>query len=80
MTTPFWCLFAAALIPYSLAPVSGYFRAKQFGSIDNKNPRQQQAESTDLYESLWLVASNSQDARQEEGDPDRRYRQLCQKR
>ncbi len=46
MTTPFWCLFAAALIPYFLAPVSGYFRVKQFGSIDNKNPRKQQAEST----------------------------------
>jgi len=45
MTTPFWCLFAVALLPYFLAPVSGYFRAKQFGSLDNKNPRKQQAES-----------------------------------
>jgi len=45
MTTPFWCLFATVLFPYFLAPVSGYFRTQQFGTLDNKNPRQQQTES-----------------------------------
>ena len=43
MTTPFWCLLAAILLPYFLAPVGGYFRQKQLGSIDNKNPRAQSA-------------------------------------
>ena len=33
------------LFPYFLAPVSGYFRTQQFGTLDNKNPRQQQSES-----------------------------------
>ena len=43
MTTPFWCLLVACLIPYFIAPIGGYFRAKQFGSVDNKNPRIQAA-------------------------------------
>ena len=43
MTTPFWCLAAACLIPYVLAGVGGYFRLQQFGSTDNKNPRLQTA-------------------------------------
>ena len=45
MTTPFWCLFATVLLPYFLVPVGGYFRRKQFGAVDNKSPRTQQAES-----------------------------------
>ncbi len=43
MTTPFWCLLAAILLPYVLAGVGGYFRMRQFGRIDNKHPRQQAA-------------------------------------
>jgi uncharacterized MAPEG superfamily protein len=43
MTTPFWCLLAAVLIPYVLAMTGGYFRMKQFGSVDNKHPRAQAA-------------------------------------
>ncbi len=43
MTTPFWCLFVAILIPYVLAGLAGYFRTKQFGTLDNKNPRAQAA-------------------------------------
>jgi uncharacterized MAPEG superfamily protein len=44
MTTPFWCLLAASVIPFLLGFVSYYFRYKQFGSIDNKYPRLQQAQ------------------------------------
>ncbi|MEM7018259.1 MAG: MAPEG family protein [Pseudomonadota bacterium] len=44
MTTPFWCLLVAVLIPYILAGSSAYFRIKQFGKPDNKNPRAQAAE------------------------------------
>lgn len=43
MTTPFWCLLIAILLPYVLSTTGGYFRVRQFGSLDNKNPRAQQA-------------------------------------
>ena len=43
MTTPFWCLLVAALLPFVLAGLGGYFRFRQFGSVDNKTPRKQSA-------------------------------------
>ncbi len=43
MTTPFWCLFIGCLIPYVLAPVAAYYKTRQFGNLDNKNPRVQTA-------------------------------------
>lgn len=43
MTTPFWCLLIAILLPYVLSTTGGYFRVRQFGTLDNKNPRAQQA-------------------------------------
>ena len=44
MTVPFWCLLVAALLPYPLAFLGGYFKQKQLGSVDNKNPRAQSAQ------------------------------------
>ena len=41
MTIPFWSLLVTALMPIVLAWVSGYFRQKQLGVIDNKQPRAQ---------------------------------------
>ena len=41
MTTPFWCLLIAIIIPYVLAGVTVYFRVKQFGGPDLQNPRTQ---------------------------------------
>lgn len=41
MTTPFWCLFIAAVLPYVLTSTAGYFRVRQFGTLDNKHPRVQ---------------------------------------
>ena len=41
MTTPFWCLLVALLLPIALAMAGGYFRMRQLGSMDNKHPRQQ---------------------------------------
>lgn len=41
MTTPFWCLLAATFIPYLLAGTTVYFKNKQFGEVDVKNPREQ---------------------------------------
>lgn len=43
MTTPLWCLLIVAIIPYLLGFAGGYFRMRQFGSVDNKHPRLQQA-------------------------------------
>ena len=43
MTTPFWCLLIALLLPILLALVGGYFRMREFGTIDNKHPRLQAA-------------------------------------
>lgn len=46
MTVPFWCLFIAAMLPISLSWVSGYFRQKELGEVDNKEPRVQCAQLT----------------------------------
>ena len=46
MTVPFWCLLIAAILPILLSWVSGYYRNKQLGTIDNKNPRLQNAQLT----------------------------------
>lgn len=43
MTTPFWCLLVAVILPYAWAGVGGYHKKKQFGSIDANNPRAQSA-------------------------------------
>jgi uncharacterized MAPEG superfamily protein len=43
MTTPLWCLVATAFLPYALSILGGYFRQRQFGRVDNKNPRAQEA-------------------------------------
>jgi uncharacterized MAPEG superfamily protein len=44
MTTPFWCLFVVALLPYVWSSAAVYYRSQQLGSIDNKYPRRQQAQ------------------------------------
>jgi len=41
MTTPFWCLLIAVVLPYLLAFSGASFRAKLPGGLDNRNPRQQ---------------------------------------
>ena len=41
MTTPFWCLLVITIMPWVIAPIGGYFKTKQFGTLDNKNPRLQ---------------------------------------
>ena len=43
MTTPLWCLAIVACLPFPCAWLAGYFRYRQFGTVDNKNPRRQQA-------------------------------------
>ena len=43
MTVPFWCLLIVSVFPIVLAWVGGYFRHQQFGEVDNKEPRSQNA-------------------------------------
>ena len=43
MTTPFGCLVFIAFFPFVLSSLGGYFRMRQFGTLDNKHPRAQQA-------------------------------------
>jgi uncharacterized MAPEG superfamily protein len=46
VTTPFWCLAIACLLPYVWTPFGAAARKQQLGSIDNKHPRLQQAQLT----------------------------------
>jgi uncharacterized MAPEG superfamily protein len=62
MTTPFWCLLAAVLIPYVLAMTGGYFRMKQFGSVDNKHPRAQAAALEGAGARAWAAQQNAWEA------------------
>lgn len=62
MTVPFWCLFAAALIPILLAFAGGYFKAQQFGSVDNNNPRAQSAQLTGTGARALAAQSNAWEA------------------
>jgi uncharacterized MAPEG superfamily protein len=46
VTTPLWCLVIVCFLPYVWAPFGAIARREQLGSIDNKNPRLQQAQLT----------------------------------
>jgi uncharacterized MAPEG superfamily protein len=62
MTTPFWCLLVAVLLPYPLSWVVGWQRMVQFGKIDNKNPRQQQARLQGLGARAQAAENNAFEA------------------
>jgi len=46
MTIPFWCVFVAGLLPYVWVTIAAGERRKQFGKVDNKLPRLQEAQLT----------------------------------
>jgi uncharacterized MAPEG superfamily protein len=62
MTTPLWCLVIVALLPYPLAFTAGYFKAKQFGKIDNHLPRVQGAQLTGAGARAWAAQANAWEA------------------
>jgi uncharacterized MAPEG superfamily protein len=62
MTTPFWCLLAAILIPYVLAGLGGAARARQFGTVDNKNPRAQAAKLEGAGARIQAAQANAWEA------------------
>jgi uncharacterized MAPEG superfamily protein len=43
MTTPFWCILIASLLPYFWSGAAVKARVDQFGQLDNRLPRAQQA-------------------------------------
>ena len=43
MNTVIACLLVLAVMPITCAWISGYYRHKQLGAVDNKHPRQQSA-------------------------------------
>lgn len=62
MTTPFLCLFIVAMIPSVLSMVGGYFRHRQLGSVDNKNPRRQYAEMSGPGARTFAAQQNAWEA------------------
>jgi len=44
MTTPFWCILIASLLPYVWSSAAVKARIDQFGQLDNRAPRAQQAQ------------------------------------
>jgi len=62
MTVPFWCLVIAAFLPYVLSGVGGYYKMKQFGSVDIKNPRQQAAKLEGVGSRVQAAQDNSWEA------------------
>lgn len=62
MTVPFWCLLIAAVLPILLSWVSGYYRNKQLGTVDNKNPRDQCAQLTGAGARAVAAQSNAWEA------------------
>jgi len=62
MTTPFFCLLLAVLIPYVLSAVGGYYRTRQFGALDNESPRQQQASLEGVGARVQAAQDNAREA------------------
>ncbi len=62
MTTPFWCLLVAVLLPYVWAGVGVYYKRQQFGAIDANNPRAQSAALNDAGARANAAQLNSWEA------------------
>jgi uncharacterized MAPEG superfamily protein len=62
VTTPLWCLAITALLPFLLSFSGGYFRMRQFGSIDNKHPRIQAAKLEGVGARVYAAQANAWEA------------------
>lgn len=62
MTTPFWCVLVAIGIPYVLSAAGGYFRTRQFGSLDNNHPRAQAAALEGVGARAYAAQQNAWEA------------------
>ena len=62
MTTPFWTVLIAILIPFFLALLNDLLRFRQFGVFDNNHPREQTAKLTGLGARVWAAQQNAWEA------------------
>jgi uncharacterized MAPEG superfamily protein len=62
MTTPFWCLLLVVVAPYLLSSAAGAFRIRQFGTLDNKYPRAQEAKLEGLGARVIAAHQNAMEA------------------
>lgn len=62
MTIPLWCLLIVTFLPFAWVAVAGQQRMQQFGSIDNRGPRQQQMQLTGLGARAMAAHQNAWEA------------------
>ena len=62
MNTVISCLLILCILPLACAWIGGYFRQKQLGNIDNKEPRQQAQQLTGAGARAVAAQANSWEA------------------
>jgi uncharacterized MAPEG superfamily protein len=62
MTTSLWCLLIATFLPFIWVFAGHAFRYRQFGNIDNNNPRLQQAQLTGIGARALAAQQNAWEA------------------
>ena len=62
MTTPFWCLIAAAILPYVIAGTGARLRIQQLGGLDNEHPRVQALKLRDSAARAYAAQQNAWEA------------------
>ena len=62
MNTVLACLLIAVLLPYVLAFIGSYHKGKQFGKVDNNNPRVQSAQLTGVGARAVAAQQNAWEA------------------
>lgn len=62
MTLPLWCLFITSLLPIVAAMTGSAARLKQFGDLDNKNPRQQASQLQGVGARAYAAQANAWEA------------------
>jgi uncharacterized MAPEG superfamily protein len=62
MTIPLWCLLIATFLPFPWNFIAAQQRVRQFGSIDNRSPRQQQMQLTGLGARAMSAHQNAWEA------------------
>jgi uncharacterized MAPEG superfamily protein len=62
MTIVVACLLIAVLMPYVLAGIGARYKAQQFGTVDNNNPRAQSAQLTGVGARAVAAQQNAWEA------------------
>jgi len=59
MTTPLWCLAFILLMPYLIATYGAMYRKRQFGIMDNENPREQAGQLDATGKRIYAAQQNA---------------------